>query len=208
MQPNDKRTASQRIDDLERAVMTLYQGSNNMARDLQLAKDAVKLLNNKLSAMQKASNDGEKLTDEVISRIMLENQIEELKGRVKALVDQGVLVATDTITEGTFIVGSEDEPAAADGTPGKTVNHRLQLPLASLEKDIQEKLNGAKIGDVVKFKDDALVFKVLEVYTIVNPTPAEAPAEQPAAPAAAEQSSSDAAPAAPAAQDPNKAAGN
>lgn len=202
MSTADKRTASQRIEDLERAVMAIYQATNNMARDNSLIKNALKLMDNKIEAIMKASTNGEPLSTEVISRIMKENELEELKERVVNMVNQGFLAPLEAIEDGAFVVGSEDEPDAADGTPGKTIHARLQFSLNTLDKEVQEKLKGAKVGETVKFKDDALVFKVKEIYKIVNPTPV-APETAPApvaevAPvaaegsAAAEQSSSDA----------------
>jgi len=216
--PQDKRTASQRIDDLERAVMSIFQVANNMSRENTLIKNALKLLDNKVECMQEASIDGEQLTNEVLTRRMKAKELQELKDKVTNLITQGFLVSADAIAEGTFVVGSETEPDAADGTAGKVIHERLQFTLASLEKPIQDKLIGAKAGSVVVFKEDALVFKVQEVYKIVNPTPPAAPApEVAAAPAAdaspvaeapaASQSSTDATTAEPAAPT-TQAAGN
>lgn len=185
---NDKRTASQRIDDLERAVMSIFQVTNNMSRDNTLIKNALKLMDNKIGAIMKASVAGEPLTEEVISKYMKEQEVSELKDKVTNLITQGFLVAQDLIEDGTFIVGSEDEPDNADGTPGKVVHSRLQFTLQSLDPAIQEKLKGQKVGSTVVFKDDALVFKVREVYKVVNPTPAAPVAEAPVA----EQSSTNA----------------
>lgn len=185
---NDKRTASQRIDDLERAVMSIFQVTNNMSRDNTLIKNALKLMDNKIGAIMKASVAGEPLTEEVISKYMKEQEVSELKDKVTNLITQGFLVAQDLIEDGTFIVGSEDEPDNADGTPGKVVHSRLQFTLQSLDPAIQEKLKGQKVGSTVVFKDDALVFKVREVYKVVNPTPAVPVAEAPVA----EQSSTNA----------------
>lgn len=213
-QQTDKRTASQRIEDLERAVMSLYQTSNQMARDLMTLRETAKLLNNKADAMCKASLGGEPLNDTVISRIMLENNINELKGKVKNLIDQGLLEATDTIAEGTFVVGNESDK------DGKVANARLQFTLSSLDQAVQKALLGKKVGEAVTFEGDKLLFNVTEVYTIVPPKPAEpqavaepkdvtpAPVQE-AAPA--EQSSNNAdtsSPAAPVAEQPSQPAGN
>jgi hypothetical protein len=218
--PQDKRTASQRIDDLERAVMSIFQVSNNMARDNSMIKDALKLLGNRVTALIQllAGNQlGLVVGEDSVDRVMRENQVEELKEKVTNLIEQGFFITADTIGENTFVVGTENEPDEADGTPGKIVHPRLQFTLASLEKEVQDKLLGAKVGDTVTFKENALVFKVQEVYTIVNPTPAPAPevtapesetvGDQSKEAPAAEQSSSDAAQAAPAAPDA-QAAGN
>ena len=193
--------------------MSVFNVSNNMARDNTLIKNAIKLLDSKVDAMVQAASSGQALTNEIISGIMKEKELQELKDKVTNLVTQGYLVPADEIAEGAFVIGSEEEPTAADGTPGKVVHARLQFTLASLDKEIQAKLIGAKAGTVVSFKDDALVFKVAEVYKIENPTPAAAPAPaEVAAPATAEapaaaQSSTDATTAEPAAP-VTQAAGN
>ena len=217
-QQQDKRTASQRIDDLERAVMSIFNVANNMSRENTLIKNALKLLNVKVECMTEASVAGEALTDENLTARMKAKELQELKDKVTNLITQGFLVSAEDIAADGFVVGAETEPDAADGTPGKVIHARLQFTVASLQPDIQAKLIGAKAGSTIVFKDDALVFKVAEVYKIVNPTPAPtpeaaAPAENSgvvmdAAPApAAEQSSTDATPAAPAAPD-TQAAGN
>src|ERR1700677_328522 len=132
MANNDKRTASQRIDDLERAVMSIFNVSNNMARDNTLIKNAIKLLDSKVVCMMEALVAGEQPTTENISKRMRAKELEELKGKVQNLIDQGYLVKSDDVQEGAFIIGSETEPDAADGTPGKVVHERLQFTLSSL----------------------------------------------------------------------------
>jgi hypothetical protein len=226
----DKRTASQRIEDLERAVMSIFQVSNNMSRENSMIKDALQLLGSRVTALIQVLAGGQVVSEDSVDLVMKINQIGVLKEKVKNLIDQGFLEATDSIVEGTFVIGTENEPDQADGTPGKVVHPRLQFTLASMEKDIQAKLTGAKVGSVVTFKENALVFKVEEIYKIVAPTPPStvvpnpenAPTETtptvdasaPAAPATdapaatqGEQSSSDAAQAAPAAST-DQAAGN
>jgi hypothetical protein len=150
-----------------------------------IIKDALKLLGNKVDSIMKASQQGLALNDENISKIMLDNNIEELKGKVANLVNQGILAPTDTVGANTFLVGSENEAG------GKVVHPRVQFTFGSLEKDLQEALNGKKKGDIVTFKEDKLRFVVQEVYSIVPPKPAPAPtpvAPAPAAPAETENS--------------------
>jgi hypothetical protein len=167
----DKRTATQRIEDLERAVMSLYNTADNMARDLMTIKDAIKLLGNKSDATIKAINRGGEVNDEVVGNIMVENNIEELKEKVATLVTQGILTASDEVNESSFIVGRD---VAQDG---KVINPRIQFSFggADLPAETKEKLKGAKVGDVVDFGPEKAKFEVQEVYRIGAP---EAPAEE------------------------------
>src|SRR5271170_6768520 len=87
-----KRTAVQRIDDLERGLMGMYQAGDNLARDIMTIKEAIKLLGGKVDAIVKATMAGEDLNDDVLSRIMVENNVTELKTKVSQLVTSGTLV--------------------------------------------------------------------------------------------------------------------
>lgn len=187
-QPNDRRTASQRLDDHERAIGAMYQTADNMARDLMMMKEAMKLLGNKMEAVIKAINQSLPLNDENLSKLMIENNIEDLKEKVEGLVSNGVIRVAEAITAASFVVVQELDVA------GKVVNPRLQFSLSALNPDAQKKLIGAKVGDSAALTDNGSQFNVLEVYEIVPPSPPQAPEAAPAAPAV------EAAPAAPAAE--------
>ena len=198
-QQQQKRTAVQRIDDLERGLMGMYQAADNMGRDLMTVKEAIKLLGNKIDAIVKATQRGEDLTDEVIGNIMVQNNVADLKARVDQLVASGTLVATlEPVDEKNFVVGQE-----VDDT-GKVLNPRLQFVLGALNEDLRNKIKGAKVGDSVVFQEGKLKFDLQEAYAVVTPAPAveaeaatEAVADTQAvasapAEAAVEQSSTDA----------------
>lgn len=176
-QQKDTRTATQKIADLEQGLLGAYQTMGQMANDLTTCKEAIKLLGNKLDAVVKATSSGQQLTDEVLSKIMVDNNIEELKNKVTNLVAQGFLVAQDQPTDNSFLVGREQSP---DGT---VLNPRLQFVLAELSKpEFREKFKAAKIGDVITLEEGKMTFVLQEAYEIVTPAPAlaavPAPAEQ------------------------------
>lgn len=162
-QQADKRTASQRIDDMERGLMALYQTADSMARDMMTIKEAIKLLGNKLDSVVKASNNGEKLSDEVISRIMVENNMEELKEKVTNLVAQGVLVAAEEVGPNSFVVGRE---LADDGS---VANPRMQFVVSALEESVRSKFPGQKVGQTLELQEGKWKFEIQEVYSIQTP---------------------------------------
>lgn len=168
----DKRTASQRIEDMERGLMALYQTADNMARDMMTIKEAIKLLGNKLDAVVKATSRGEQLTDEVISKIMVENNVEELKNKVQDLVNQGVLVAAEEVTTNSFIVGREID---ADG---KVQNPRMQFVVSALAENVRSKFPGAKAGQTLELEEGKWKFEVQEVYSIQTPQAPQAEAQE------------------------------
>lgn len=169
--PADKRTAGQKIADLENAVMSLFHVNDTMARDIMNLKEALKLLNNKVTAITQASNDGEPLTDEVLTRLMLENNVSELARKVDNMVSQGFIEKEEQVSENSFIVARELDDE------GKVVNPRLQFALKQIDAQFQSKFLGTKAGDVLKLKEDGNVrVQVLESYKI-QPPPAPATPE-------------------------------
>jgi cell division protein FtsB len=167
-----KRTASQRLDDIENALMQSFQTLESMARENQILKEAVKLLGNKLDAIVKASSTNQPLTDEVLSAIMVQNNVSDLEAKVNNLRDQGILAPEDTVTATSFVVGREVSAT------GEVVNPRLQFALSAVKEDFQTKLSGSKAGDVVILEDGKLSFEVLESYSIQTPPPAPASAAE------------------------------
>lgn len=169
-QQPDKRTASQRIDDLEMGLRAMYQTAENMARDMGTIKEAIKLLGNKMDSIVKASNNGEKLTDEVIARIMVENNVEELRNKVTDLVNQGFLAKGEEITLNSFVVGRE---LAEDGT---IQNPRMQFVVSALAEQVRNKFPGQKSGDILTLEEGKWKFEIQEVYNIQTPPPPQAEA--------------------------------
>lgn len=154
-----KLNASQRLDTAEVNIQELSGYLSNMARDLAVVKEAIKLLGNKLDAVQRASN----VTDDSVSMLMMENNANELKEKVDSYVQQGLLVASEVATEQSFMVGKE-----VDDT-GKVINTRIQFATGALTQEVRDKLIGSKVGDLVKFSEGTLKLEVNEIYSIVAP---------------------------------------
>jgi len=169
----DKRTATQRIEDLERVVATLYEEATrnlalvqNLAKgqsELKLIKDAIKLLNHKSEAIIMSASESSGITNESVNKNMINLNVMELKKQVEISVANGTLVSADVIADGTYVVCEEVNP---DGT---IANPRVQFPLAAQPENVQQVLKGKKAGDLVNFgQEGSLDAKVLEVYTLVD----------------------------------------
>lgn len=183
-QKADTRSASQKIADLENGLMSLYQVVDNIARDMGTFKQAIKLLGNKVDSIVQASERGEAINDSVISRIMVENNADELKQKLSTLIAQGVLKAEEQVGDDSFVVARELD---ADD---KVINPRLQFAVAAVQPDVQEKVKGAKAGDTIIFQEGKLKLHIQEVYSVQSPEAQaesmeaqEAQAEAAAAPA-------------------------
>jgi hypothetical protein len=177
--PADNRSASQKIADIENAVLSLLQTTQNLVRDVMTLKETAKLLNNKTSSIAQAAVKGELPTDEVLTRIMVENNVAELEKKTQELVASGNLVPQDQVTDHSFVVGSEQDD------DGKTVNPRIQFALANIKEgqaDVAAKFLGTKPGDIIEFGPGKLKFRVDQTYLIQEPTSPDAAPE--AAPAA------------------------
>lgn len=165
----DNRSATQRLSDLENAAMSLFNVNDNLARDVMTLKEALKLLDNKVNSIVKATASGEPLTDAVLTRIMTENNVAELAQKVTNMVTQGFIVAEEQVSENSFIVASELNDK------DEVVNPRLQFALKALSPELQSKLLGVKVGDTLSIKE-GLKVKLLESYSIQEPKAPETPA--------------------------------
>jgi hypothetical protein len=169
MSEEQQKSATERIQDLEQGTAAALQTLDVMARDVMVIKEAIKLLGNKVDSIVKASERGQDLTDDVLSKIMIENNVEELRGKVTSLVTQGVLVSQEVVGDDSFLVGREVNDA------GEVVNPRLQFALQALQEDMRGKILGSKPGDVISLQEGKLKFEVLETYSVQPPKAPEAP---------------------------------
>lgn len=174
------RNASQRIEDLERAMVSLYQTADNMARDLMTVKDAVKILHNKVSAIVTAYTRDKTFSEESVTAVMIDSNVEELKSKLNTLIEQGILVAEEVVTDASFVVGRELDDNNV------VVNPRLQFTMAGVQETVRGKLVGAMSGDILLLEEGKLKFEVLETYQIQTPKAPEAAEAAPAAEAPAE----------------------
>lgn len=175
-----KRSATQRLEDTENALMSLYQVVDNIARDILTLKEAIKLLGNKVDSIVKVSLRGETMTDDNIAKIMVENNVEELKNKVQNFINSGVLTAAETSDLDSFIVGRELGP------DNSVQNPRLQFTVRSLQEDVRNKMIGTKVGQVLEFEGSTLKFEVQEIYSTNLAAPLSQVADEQAAAATTE----------------------
>lgn len=168
MSTDKQKTATQRIEELEMATLSLHQTIDTMARDLMTIKEAIKLLGSKLDAVVGAASSGQEINDENISSRMIEANRQELADKTQNLVNQGVLAVSEIAAEDSFVVGQEVE---ADG---KVINPRIQFAVQSLKPELKDKIVGSKAGDTVSLEEGKLNLLVTEVYSIQAP-PQQAP---------------------------------
>ena len=125
----DKRTATQRIEDLEKVVTMLYQATaqnkpvlenllksqTNSVNDLNLIKEALKLLNKKTEAIVQAATPESGITPTTVSTLLVKMNVDDLTALVAGYIANGHIVPADTIADNSFVVAEE---LNSDGTLG------------------------------------------------------------------------------------------
>ncbi|CAM6005499.1 unnamed protein product [Sphagnum balticum] len=181
----DKRTATQRIEDLEKVLAMVCNGLNQLQGAVQALfqsqnelgpiKTALKILDRKTDGIvHSASADGG-ITFAAIKKYVEDLNIQDLKKMVADYLAAGKVVPTDVVAGDSFLVCEEYQP---DGT---LQNPRVQFRMDAQEKSTTDLLTGKKVGDLVSLGESEVSLKILELYTI---TPEKAP-ETPAPPAPA-----------------------
>lgn len=198
----DTRTATQRIEDLEKVVTVLYQAANqasnaiqnlpSLGADMALVKDALKILNKKTEAIIRAAAPETGINIDSVSAIVVKMNVDDLTAQVAAYVANGHLTVAEEVADNSYLVCEESN---LDGT---LANPRIQFRLDSQDAATSGALKGKKVGDVVSFGENRYTAKILEIYSLVEP---KAPEAQAAPAAEAPQASSEGSEAAPAASE-------
>lgn len=163
-----KPNASQRLETVEVNVQELLAYLNNLSRDFQVMREAVKLLGNKLDAVQQATG----VTDDQVAALMIQNNVKELQEKVQGYVDQGTLVKSEESNERSFLVGKEIDD------DGKVLNERVQFAAGAMRDELRAKVMGKKVGDKVQFSEGTLSLEITEIYEIKPPSAPEATTEE------------------------------
>lgn len=183
---DDKRTATQRLEDLERVVTMLYQsvGQHKNALDgllplkgeMNLIKDVLKLLNKKTEAMVQVAAPETGINPKSVSDLIVKMNVADLEAQVAEYVKNGHLLPADEVSASSYVVCEE---SYKDGT---LANPRVQFRLDSQAEALVEAMKGKKIGDTISFGEDKFDAKILEIYSVVEPkAPEAAPSEAPPA---------------------------
>ncbi len=160
-----KLTAAQRLEALETLVVQQNQKFDILADEIDKSRNLIASLAKRLNAAIQAGENGS-ISQDSVNKLILDDNINELKGKVDNLIKADVLKRDDEleIVDKTFVVGQEVDE---DGT---VVNPRVQFAVGSLPQDFKDKLLGKKVGDLIKPEEGlALSLEITEVYAIVTP---------------------------------------
>ena len=159
-----KLTAVQKIGLLEEKLINHEKNFIILAQENDKLKNLITSLAKRLNATIRAGEAGG-ITPKSVNDMIVQDNIKELEGRVSFLQEQGVLKLNNEAVTGekTFVVGREiDED-------GKELNPRVQFAVGSLDKNIQKKIVGHKVGDLLKLEEGDPDLEILDIYEIVEP---------------------------------------
>lgn len=162
-----KRTAAQRLDDLENAFISTFRTVEQIGQEIQVIKEAIRLLGNKSEAIARLVVKGSSPDNANLTAEMVQINVENLESKLNDLKANGILVSEEVTTPNSFIVGREVDDL------GNITNARIQFQLSRVETAVQAALSGSKAGDVVTIVEGKSKFEVLEVYSIQQPEPLE-----------------------------------
>lgn len=159
-----KRNAADTIKALENLLMNQNEQINVLADEIDRLRQLVTALGKRLNASIQAAEDGQ-LTGDSVNKIILQENVKELEGKIKYLIEQGVLKKNNDapITDKTFVVGRTVD------AEGNVVDPRVQFAVGSIDKEVQGKLLNKKAGELVSYEDGEPNFEITEVYEIHQP---------------------------------------
>jgi hypothetical protein len=161
--PENRKTALQRIDDLEQKINALIQRDNELLNLISEQDTKIQALARKLKAVIQAGESGS-ISNDLVDNVLINDAVNKMKNDVNVCVQQGFLVQADVITEKSFIVGRE-----LDGEKNVS-NPRWQFSFSSMGDQHKSDFLGKKTGDIiVSNEEDSSVWEITEIYNIVEP---------------------------------------
>ena len=155
-----KMNAAQKIDALENLVVGHGQQIKMLGDEVNKLRNSIVSLSRRLNASIQATD-----SNDSVKKIIVEENVKELEGKVQFLVDQKILIKSDesVVVDKTFIVGREIDKDS------NVVNPRIQFAVGSLPEEMKSKMMGHKVGDVIETGSNELKLEITEAYVIAEP---------------------------------------
>jgi uncharacterized coiled-coil protein SlyX len=161
---NKKLNAAQRLESLENAMALVDKTIHELFKSVENLRLAGKTLSNKVDSIISASSQGQQINDDIINKIMIENNVSELKERIEKLKASNQIIDGSEIGDMSLMVLREIDPDT-----NEVANPRVQIAFQLLAEPTKELLKGKKAGDIISMGENKLNIEVLEVYNIVIP---------------------------------------
>lgn len=169
MSKDNKKSASERLDGLEETALGILKALTSLSQEQETIKEAIRLLSNKLDVVVQLQNAGKELSADNISVAMVQNKADQLERNTAQMVQNGLLVKSETVNDNSFVVGRE----VMDD--GNIINPRIQFVVNSAQDSLKAKLLGAKVLDKILVEEGKAKLELLEIYSINEPQAPQAP---------------------------------
>ncbi len=168
MEQNQRLTAAQRLEGLEAACKALDTALYNLVKDLADMKQKQNDANDQLNALVSLMEKGQAVSQDSVKEENLKTRLAAMSEGVRSRVEAGILVASDTVTPSSFMVGVEKNPQT-----GEVTQQRVQFAMfAVTEESLYEKILGQKVGSVIQTSDtnSLEITEIYEIQTDANET--------------------------------------
>lgn len=172
MEKGTKKTAAQRLSNLEDTLVGTLQALGAVDNEQTVIKEGLSLIGSKLDAVVTLLRSGKELSDANIANLMVEGRANKMAEGTQELVQKGVLTTGETVDENSFVIVRE---VMDDGS---VINPRMQFTVESAKPHLRDKIMGAKILDKITIQEGKAKLEVLEIYSIQQPKAPEAPQAQ------------------------------
>jgi hypothetical protein len=160
-----KLTASQKLEMLENVAQNQSRQIEIMAEEIDRLSNVMTALAKRINAVVRSGDEGQQISSQQVNKLLVSDAAKELDGKVRFLIEQGVLVLDNenAVGSNSFVVGREVNSEKQE------VNPRVQFAVASLQKEGQDLYIGKKAGDLVTGDGDEISVEIQQVYSIVEP---------------------------------------
>lgn len=154
-----KLPPAEKFEVILRSIQALDMAFTDVSTKTQMATDSLVLLYKQFKALLLLLNIDEKQLGAVVEQM----EAEELKSKVEALKEKGLLKESDTntVTDKSFLVLRIIKN-------GEVYTNRAQAPVSMMAQELKEALIGKSRGDAVTLDD--LQYEILEIYEIKEET--------------------------------------
>jgi hypothetical protein len=167
---NTNLTAAQKLEQLESKIAQLNELVMADRRSIEVMAEEIERTNVNLSFLARRQNaivdvltDKNIANNDEVTRKIEDYEVNDLKEKIKFLVDQGVLVKDEegTVNSNSFVV-------ARDLLNGEVVVPRLQFSIPSLREENKQLILGKKVGDIITTDKSEVSTEITELYKIVE----------------------------------------
>lgn len=158
-------TAKERIEGLEFSVNRLIEAQGLAVDKIREIEELQGRIIQNFQAMINLMERGEKVSGKSINQEVVDKEVEFLKAEVDELKKRGEVVPEDLTLSESFVI--LQEIAATEG-PEVVINPRIQFLVSAVnDANLQARLIGKKVGDIVAFKPESNL-KIIEIYKVVK----------------------------------------